>query len=175
MNFSCSGLPSIPPLALIFAISICAAASAGASNGAMFLVRSTAAPITIGLPAAGLPAAPPTNTARTRVSTPSAAHAVLRLIFPPLRRGVALPNTNRSCLPTPQERLAPAARELRRRDVPERVGIRVAERAVVREDLEVVRACPAGGLERGEDGGNAGDALAGKHPVGPAARRLAPV
>ena len=44
-----------PPAALIFAISICAAASAGASNGAMLFVRSTAAPITIGGPVAWRP------------------------------------------------------------------------------------------------------------------------
>src|SRR5438874_6680704 len=175
MNLSWSGRPFTPPAALILAISACAAPSAGASKGAMFLVRSTAAPITIGVPAAGLPAAPPTNTARARVSTPSAAHAVLRLISPPLRRGVALPNTNRSCLPTLQERVPPPASELRRGKVPERIGIRAAERAVVREDLEVVRPRPAGSLQRREDRRDAGHALAGEHAVGPAAGRLTPV
>ena len=52
MNLISSGRPLTPPAALIFAISIFAASSAGASNGAMFLVRSMAAPITIGLPVA---------------------------------------------------------------------------------------------------------------------------
>ena len=41
-----------------------------------------------------------------------------------------------------------ACRRERRGDVPERVGVRVAERAVVGEDLDVVEAVPAGGVER---------------------------
>src|SRR5581483_2869028 len=47
-----SGRPLTPPLALIFAISSFAAASAGPSKGAMLPFRSVGKPITIGLPAA---------------------------------------------------------------------------------------------------------------------------
>src|ERR1700710_2811471 len=70
-----SGRPLTPPLALIFATSTLAAASAGWSNGAMLPVLSSAQPITIGSPAAdagGTPApVAPQIAARAR-ATPSA-------------------------------------------------------------------------------------------------------
>src|SRR6516165_6244841 len=44
-----SGCPSTPPAALIFLTSSCAAASAGPSKNFIVLLRSIAAPITIGL------------------------------------------------------------------------------------------------------------------------------
>src|SRR5438105_3977011 len=182
MTFSCSGRPATPPLALILAISICAAASAGASNGAMPFVRSIAAPITIGLPALRSPAAPPTNTESPRASAASATHAVLRVIPISSTRSdtSCLANTTRRCwshlrLPDLQERLASQPRELVRGEVPERVLVVVAERAVVREDLQVVGAGPARVLERADDRAHPRDPLAGQDAVGPTARLAAPV
>src|SRR2546427_3078668 len=168
--------PLTPPLALIALIWICAARSAGASNGAMFLVRSTTAPITIGgfaapesvraaAAAARIPAAAATSTSATRVR-------VVRFISTPLRCG--------SCrdppfFPTPCEALTATTYELAWFDVPERIWIGRSERAVVREDLEVVAAVPAGTVERAEDRRDVGAAVARQHPVGPAASGLAPV
>ena len=79
-----SGRPFTPPAALIFLISICAASSAGASNGAMFFVRSIAAPITIGFPAAAVRATLliATATSATIAATAIATAASLRCLMP---------------------------------------------------------------------------------------------
>src|ERR687895_292746 len=77
--------------------------------------------------------------------------------------------------PAGSARVEAAAGQLVWRDVPERVGEGVPERAVVGEDLEVVAAVPAGAVERGEDAGDVSDALAGEDAVGEAPRRLAHV
>ena len=60
-------------------------------------------------------------------------------------------------------------------DIPERVRVGGAEGSVVGEDLDVVEAVPAGAVERAEDRGDVRVAVAGKHAVGPAPRRLATV
>src|SRR5262245_55899909 len=85
MNLSTSGWPSTPPAALIFLISSWAAVSAGASNGDMPLVRSIAAPITIGDPAACLlwaalvtPVAPSTSSAPAAIATESTLANLIR-------------------------------------------------------------------------------------------------
>jgi hypothetical protein len=65
--------------------------------------------------------------------------------------------------------------ELNRIQVPERVGERFAEGAVVGEDLDVVPAAIAAGLEGAEGSGEVEHAVSGKHAVEMAARRLTPV
>src|SRR5207249_12098550 len=77
--------------------------------------------------------------------------------------------------PRRQERLPAAACQLSRRQLPERVVVLVPEDAVVGEDLEVVRAAPAGVLEAAQDLGDRRDSVAGKDAIGPAAGRLPPV
>src|SRR5688572_24440052 len=74
-----SGRPTTPPLALIWATRIFAAASAGPSNGAMFPLLSNAQPITIGAAAfvvepPRLVPATPTTSADTASSAPKAPH-----------------------------------------------------------------------------------------------------
>src|SRR5437763_1934746 len=76
-----------------------------------------------------------------------------------------LHGTGRYLVNRPSDSLAPhalegvlrTARKLPRRHVPQRVGPRVPERAVVGEDLHVVVALPAGGLERAEQRRQADD------------------
>jgi hypothetical protein len=65
--------------------------------------------------------------------------------------------------------------ELIDRHVPKRVRPRVPERAVVREDLEVVVAVPAGAVERAQDLGQVGDTVARQDAIAPASRPRAPV
>jgi hypothetical protein len=60
------------------------------------------------------------------------------------------------------EALATTADELGRIDVPERVWIRLAERAVVGEDLEVVVVVTRRALERRDDGRDVGATVASK-------------
>src|SRR6476646_7993051 len=142
----------------------------------MLFVRSTTAPITIGgfaapesvraaAAAATIPATAATSTSATRAR-------VMRFISTPLRCG--------SCrdppfVPTLVEALATTAHELVWFDVPERIWIGRPERAVVREDLEVVESVPAGALEGAEDRRHAGGAVSRQRAVGPAACRLSPV
>src|SRR5919109_1333692 len=78
-------------------------------------------------------------------------------------------------LPAGEECFAPAAGELGGRNVPQRVGKRVPERAVVGEDLQLVEAAPAGTVERREDARDVGDAVAREEAVGEAPGRLAHV
>ena len=60
------------------------------------------------------------------------------------------------------EALATTADELGRIDVPERVWIRLAQRPVVGEDLEVVVVVPRRALERRDDGRDVGATVAAK-------------
>ena len=71
------------------------------------------------------------------------------------------------------ECLPAATRELGGGDIPERVGIRAAEGAVVGEDLEIVEAVPAGRVERGEDGRDVGVAVASGTDVAALTERMA--
>src|SRR5579862_4307987 len=163
-----SGCPSTPPFALICATRICAAANAGPSNGAIGPVESCAQPITIGEPA-DVRAAAVAATTSAAATTP---RSPILLTCTPLRE--------RSCrhppfLPALHQLLPAATNDRLGVLVPQRVGIRGAERAVVGEHLDVVEAVPAGPVERGEDGRNACDAVSGKDAIRPAARRFAPV
>src|SRR5438067_8976811 len=163
-----SWCPLTPPFALICATRICAAASAGPSNGAIGPVESCAHPMTIGEPACVRAAAVAASTSAAAVTARSA----IRLTCSPLWTASGRHPPFRPAL----QQLRPASiDELGGIDVPERVRIRRAEGSVVGEDLDVVEAVPARALEGAEDGGDAGDAVAGKDAVGPAARRLAPV
>src|SRR6266536_1549512 len=66
-----------PPFAASLAASIWAPASAGESNGFMLLVRSTAAPMTIGACAELLPAAVAAASGRRTAAAPSASAATI--------------------------------------------------------------------------------------------------
>src|SRR5438105_4344065 len=68
-----SGRPLTPPAAFIFLISSCAAVSAGSLNGDIWPLSSIAAPMMIGAPAFGLPAAVVAPTATTAATTTAAA------------------------------------------------------------------------------------------------------
>src|SRR5689334_4196441 len=65
-----------------------------------------------------------------------------------------------------------ACERLRRRQGPDRVRVRSPECAVVGEDLDVVEPVPARGVERREDPGHVGLAVAGPRTIGPTAGRL---
>ncbi len=94
---------------------------------------------------------------------------------PPLRTShAALPSVlldDANC----DESCPPALRQLPRREPPQRVLEVVTEGTVVREDLEVVTACPPRPLDRVEDRGEVDDAVAREHAVAPAPGRPAPV
>src|SRR5262249_26367342 len=80
-----------------------------------------------------------------------------------------------SRLPRAFERVLCLPRELLPWNVPQRVRPRIAEGAVVGEDLDVVVAVPAAGLERREQPRQTCGAAAGKHTVGPLGGRVTPV
>jgi hypothetical protein len=78
-----SGRPLTPPFALTCLTRICAAASAGPSNGAMAPLPSYAHPITIGALAADAVAATTATTTASVATSAANAPVFLRVITPP--------------------------------------------------------------------------------------------
>src|SRR6266404_3768827 len=150
-----SGCPLTPPFALICATRICAAASAGPSNGAIGPVESCAQPITIGVPACMRAAA---VAASMSPATATATTAIRFTLFSSLGGSCRHPPYR----PALEQLFPSSIDELGGVDVPERVRVHGAERSVVGEDLDVVEAVPARTVERAENGGDAGNAVTGK-------------
>src|SRR5690242_7069253 len=134
--FIASGCPLTPPLALICATRICAAASARPSNGAIGPVESSAQPTTSGVPAEVRAAA---VAASTSPATATATIAIRFTLFSALGGSCRHPPFR----PALEQLLPSSIDELGGVDVPERVRVRGAERSVVGEDLDVVEAVPA--------------------------------
>src|SRR5579884_331416 len=184
-----SGWPRTPPRASICLTRICAAASAGPSNGAIGPVESCAQPMTIGEPAltraAAVAASATSAAAATSRATPARTPFELTFIWSPSGRpprlrgdgdgGFATLSCDEAGVPAPLEALERPLDELLRRLRPQRAFERGAEAAVVGEQLQVVRPLPAGLVERAQQARQVGDAVAGEDPVGPAAARLAVV
>src|SRR5437868_1174350 len=135
-----SGCPPAPPFALICATRICAAASAGPSNGAIGPVESWAQPMTIGDPAAPDPVRAAAVAASPSPATATARSAIRLTLFSSLGRSCGDPPV----LPAFEQLRPRTIDDVGRLRVPERVGVRAAEASVVGEDLDVVEAVPAG-------------------------------
>src|SRR5262249_39510109 len=84
------GRPLTPPLLLISFTRICAAASAGPSNGAMEPLVSYAQPIVIGVALRAALTFAATTTLASTASTPTSAATVLLLLMQPPRFPVGL-------------------------------------------------------------------------------------
>ena len=177
--------PSTPPLALTWLTRSFAAASAGPSNGAIAPLPSNAQPITIG-EAAVVRAAAVAATATTVATTTSSTSPrrelgpLILYSFTVSRRasrsdgglgglgGKGMVPDARACQLASKASRSSAA-VVGRGEAPERVLVRRPERAVVREDLDVVEPVVAGVVEGAEDARHVGDPRAGRGPVGPAA------
>src|SRR5262249_16768162 len=183
----CSFLPLTPPFALILFASSLAAASAGPSNGAMSPDPSNAQPMMIGGFALRPLFAASALLIRASASTAAAATANLPrpLIYSSswVAPATGLHGTGRylvnlgsvSRVPGALERLFGLPCQLVGRHVPERVRPRIAERAVVGKDLDVVEPVPPGRLQRAEQCRQVGRTISREHAIAPCACRLAPV
>src|SRR5258706_4228412 len=119
-EISFNGRPLTPPFLLIALISSCAASSAGASKGAMFLVVSTTAPMTIGFGATAVSVRAAAVAARTPAATAMITSArrarVMCFITSPLLGRL---------MPRPSVPPAPGGRDLFRRLTSDQVWFRV--------------------------------------------------